>query len=843
MMIRYCVFLLCGLSSLSLQAQTIPTPAEFLGYELGEQFSYHHKVVAYFEAVAAASPKVKIIPYGQTSEDRPLMVAVLTSEANQDKLDAIRMNNLIATGLAEGEKKGEQLPVVWLSYNIHGNEAVSSEASMRTLYQLAHNDTANWLNDMVVLMDPCVNPDGRDRYTNWYRQAMNQPASLMPESYEHHEPWPGGRFNHYLFDLNRDWAWQTQMESQQRAKLYHQWMPQVHVDFHEMGVNSPYFFGPAAKPYHEVITDWQREFQKLTGKNHASYFDNNGWLYFTKEIFDLFYPSYGDTWPTYQGAIGFTYEQGGSGRAGVGIRTNTGDTLRLSDRIAHHHTTGLSTIESAWKNRTKLLSEYNSFFKEAQTNPVGPYQSYVIKGSNDPARIQHLLKMLDGNAIRYSHPQANGRAQTGFDYQQKTNGSFSVEKNDILISAFQPQARLVKVLFEPVAKLEDSLTYDLTAWSLPYAYDLEAYASKNRIGASDQPVEFAFTANTLPTRKAYAYLSEWKDVQDVRFLSALLTEKIKVRYADKDFTENGKSYAKGTLIITRTDNGANFDQKLIQIANSHQQSLTASYSGFVDKGKDFGSGSVNFIDRPKVAIMGGDGVSPTSFGEMWHFFEQDLGYAVSVLRGSFLSQVQLDKFDVLILPSGNYSRYRDQILAFAEQGGKVIALDRSVRTFTGKKDDKAFTALGRAMDAKQKASAKARQEAAKKSSPEKLLKRFENREREQLSNFVAGSIYEVNLDDSHPLAYGHGKQTFLIKRNSTAYPYLPAGSWNVGSYRAAGPVSGFTGAKLRNKLKESLAIGVESKGKGQIIYFVDSPIFRQFWHSGKLLMGNAVFFN
>ncbi|MEL6593202.1 MAG: M14 family zinc carboxypeptidase, partial [Bacteroidota bacterium] len=360
----------------------VPSPADFLGFELGEQFSYHHQVVEYFKTVGAASPNVQIQSYGQSSERRELMVAIVSDPSNLAELEAIRTDNLKSTGLLEGEKGTRQKPIVWLSYNIHGNEAVSSEAAMATLYTLVTNDTAGWLKDVIVIIDPCLNPDGKERYTNWYLQAQNSQLNINRDSWEHREPWPGGRFNHYLLDLNRDWCWQTQLESQLRAKLYQQWMPHVHADFHEMGANSPYFFGPAAEPYHEVITDWQREFQKLTGKNHAHYFNQFGWLYFTREIFDLFYPSYGDTWPTYQGAIGFTYEQGGSGAAGLALKINTGDTLRLTERIAHHYTTSLSTIEAAYKNQDRLLREFNSYFEKAQNNPDGKYKGYILRSEN-----------------------------------------------------------------------------------------------------------------------------------------------------------------------------------------------------------------------------------------------------------------------------------------------------------------------------------------------------------------------------------------------------------------------------------------------------------------------------
>ncbi|MEM9258691.1 MAG: M14 metallopeptidase family protein, partial [Bacteroidota bacterium] len=332
--------------SLGLSSQITP-PSDFLPHKLGETFTPHHLLVDYYQAVAGASPRVKLEQYGTTNEDRPLLLAFVSSIKNLERLEAIRENNLRIAGLLPGapDPNLEDIAIVWLSYTVHGNEAAGVEASMGVLYDLANTGnprTTEWLKNTVVVLDPCLNPDGNNRYSNWYRQQATLGLDPNPATREHNEPWPGGRVNHYLFDLNRDWAWQTQVESQQRMVQYKQWMPHIHADLHEQGYTSPYYFAPAAAPFHEYITDWQADFQTEIGKNHARYFDANGWLYFTRERFDLLYPSYGDTWPTFNGAIGMTYEQGGHSRAGRAIDLPNGDTLTLFDRVEHHRTTSLS---------------------------------------------------------------------------------------------------------------------------------------------------------------------------------------------------------------------------------------------------------------------------------------------------------------------------------------------------------------------------------------------------------------------------------------------------------------------------------------------------------------------
>ena len=277
--ISVCLYLLVVLCATNTAVgQNIPSPSAFLGYEIGGNFSRHHQVVGYFEALAKASPaSMKLQAYGSTNEGRPLMVAFIASPENMAKLESIRQNNLRTAGLVQGAPEPNSPVIVWLSYNVHGNEPSSSEAAMKTAhYLLTDNRAAEWLKNTVVVIDPCINPDGRDRYVNWYNSMKGTKMNPDPQSREHSEPWPGGRSNHYNFDLNRDWAWQTQVETQQRIKVYNQWMPQIHVDFHEQGVNEPYYFAPAAEPFHEVITPWQRSFQETIGRNHAKYFDQNG---------------------------------------------------------------------------------------------------------------------------------------------------------------------------------------------------------------------------------------------------------------------------------------------------------------------------------------------------------------------------------------------------------------------------------------------------------------------------------------------------------------------------------------------------------------------------------------
>ncbi|WP_400193855.1 M14 family metallopeptidase [Hymenobacter sp. B81] len=835
------------------RAQQAPlTPAQFLGYPLGSRFTPHEALLRYVQHLAAQAPdRLRIQPYGQSYEGRPLEVVQVASARNLARLDDIRRRNLQFTGLEKGGSgpaPADQPALVWLSYNIHGNEAVSSEAVMQVLYDVSNpqnQEAQQWLERVVLLIDPCVNPDGHERYVQWYGQKAAAPTNASALSWEHREPWPGGRFNHYLFDLNRDWAWQTQQESRQRVALYNQWLPQVHADFHEMGVNDPYYFSPAAKPYHEDITTWQRRFQGTIGEYNRRVFDQNNWLYFTRETYDLFYPSYGDTWPSFNGAIGMTYEQGGSGRAGVRVVKDDGDTLTLAQRIAHHHAASLATIRAAADNQAQLLREFGQYYADARTKPRGRYKTFVVSGS--PDQLRPLTEYLQRQQIEFGYA-GTGRKLRGYNYATGKDEALTIKPADVVVSMYQPKSTLVKVLFEPSPALEDSLTYDITAWALPYAYGLQGYAltSKLSVASAQLPVGKSLTPNNEKpktnneqpkTDKPYAYLARWNSPRDARLLAALLQRKVRLRVAHKAFEAGQQQYQPGTLVIPRTGNealGARFDALVRALADSVGAELTAVQSGFATQGADIGSGFVHPVGKPNVAVLAGAGISPTAFGEVWHFFEQQLGYPISVIGTDYFASVPLNKFDVLILPDGDYAgilpaKQLDLVKDWVRAGGRLIALEGAMAYLAGKKD---FALKEKAADTAK----------TKKADPYRLLRRYADAEREALGESVQGSIYRVQLDNSHPLAFGYGPVYHALVRDPLNYQFLGAGSWNVGVLRRNEYTAGFAGSRARRKLNDTVVLGHQEMGRGQVIYLGDNPLFRGFWQAGKLMFTNAVFF-
>ena len=816
---------------------TTKSPEQYLGYTLGDRFTRHHKVVEYFEHVANTSPKVNLQYYGETNEHRPLLVAIVASEINMARLEEIRTNNLKRSGLEKGGASNDPTAIVWLSYNVHGNEASSIEASMKTLYALITEERgATWLQNTVVIIDPCVNPDGRDRYDNFYNQYGDNRYNPNGDAMEHHEPWPGGRPNHYLFDLNRDWAWQTQVESSQRSVIYHQWMPHIHVDFHEQYVNNPYYFAPAAEPFHEVITPWQREFQTAIGKNHAKYFDANHWLYFTKQYFDLLYPSYGDTYPTYNGAIGMTYEQAGHGYAGLGIITEYGDTLTLDDRIQHHFTTGMSTVEITSQHADRVVKEFASYFDQNMNNPAGQFKSYVVKVGTKAGHIEKLTRFLDQQHIRYGNI-TSPRTIKGFGYKTNAQASIQVDKNDLVISTNQPMSRLVTTLFEPVVKLSDTLTYDITAWALPYAYGLDAYAVSEKLPVTEAYIPPSIMSIEMPG-SAYAYALPYQGMEDAKLMAALIQKGVNLRVAHKPLTINGTDFGRGTLIITRRNNekfGSGFDSMLQNMAKQHQRQLMPLTTGFAEHGVDLGSADVARLAPPRVAVLGGEQTSSLNFGEIWHFFEKQLEYPITNIGTSYFSSIDLSAYDVLIIPHGYYSLFDEATLKslteWVQAGGKVVAIGKALDIFKGKED----------YSLKQYASEEAQKKYEKDPTLEEQLKDYASQERDELSGSIFGAVFKIKLDNTNPLAYGYDRDYFTLKTTNQNLAYLKNGG-NVGTLQGqAKPISGFAGYKATDKLQNSLVFGVENVGEGQVVYLVDNPLFRGFWENGKLLFTNAVF--
>lgn len=823
LIIRRVLFVTALLFSIGAQAQ-VAAPAKYLGYELGEKFTPHAQVVGYFKQLAKDNANMILITYGKTYEGRELLAAVISSKENIQRLEEIRQQNLAFTSPTRGALKtnANQPVILWLSYNVHGNEASSTETAMQMAYALLKPEASvtEWLKNTVVIIDPCLNPDGRDRYVNFFNAISGKEPNPDPSAREHNEPWPGGRTNHYYFDLNRDWAWQTQVESQQRLALYQQWMPEVHVDFHEQSYNEPYYFAPAAEPIHEVVTPWQMQFQEIVGKNNARYFDENGWQYFTKERFDLLYPAYGDTYPLYNGSIGMTYEQGGI-RAGLAVVTSDGDTLTLKDRISHHLATGLSTLEAASKNAGKLINEFQKFFSNPAISKSG-YQSFVIRNDN-AYRMKKLAQLLDNNKITYSY--GSSRSLIGFNYENGKTESFKPQRNDLIVNMQQSRAILANVLLEPNTKITDTNTYDITAWALPYVFNLPAYAVKEIVKGDYNTVEQPAAA-IATNPKPYAWALHWEGLADAKILAALQQAGFRVKLAENSFTSGGHIFEAGTLLIYRSENEKinNANRRITELTTKYGRDVFSIASGTVEKGKDLGSNVYPLLTPPKIVIASGPEVSSQSLGEVWHFLEQELNYPFSMLAVQNLAALDIHKVNVLILPDGNYpDNLAERITPWINAGGKLLLIDDAISAFSGKKS----------FDILKKSETKSSDSTVKNTL-------YADRGHDETGDALPGAIFKVYLDSTNPLNFGLGKTYYTLKTDDRIYNSLKNG-FTSGSLRNDSYVSGIAGANVRKKLDNGMLFGSQRLGRGRVVYFGANPLFRAFWEGGKQMFLNSLF--
>jgi hypothetical protein len=610
-------------------------------------------------------------------------------------------------------------------------------------------------------------------------------------------------------------------------------MPHVHADLHEMGSESPYYFAPAAQPFHPYVTPWQSSFQIAIGKNHALHFDKEGWRYYTKEQFDLFYPSYGDTYPTFSGAVGLTYEQGGGGFGNRAVMLANGDTLTLADRIAHHRTTSLSTIEISSKHASELVNEFKNYFDRSISNPPGSFKSYVVKKTNQPGRISDLEKLLDLNGIKYGMMKEDGKLIKGFNYLSGQRESFSAQQGDLIIPASQPHAALLQALFEPEAVLADSLTYDITAWSVPMAYGLQAYATEEILPSSKMAV---VAPNPIPSgSKPYAYAVQWGSVPSTRFVASLLAAGIVARYADAEFMLDNMKYPAGTILIMRADNRKfpAFDEIVKQAAASSVVPVSLLMTGFVQAGKDLGSSDYPLVRRPEVLSIAGDGVSPASAGQLWHLFEEELKYPIHFIEPGDLNHVNLNPYNVLILPEGYYSLDNDFIVklkSWIKSGAQVIAIGSGIRQLSGKEG---FAIKSKSSEEDEKIKAKA----DSLHYPEVYTSSL----RKSVSEDIAGAVFQTRMDSTNPLSFGLGPYYLTLKTSPSTYAWLPEEGNAI--FLDKNPRHyGFAGVKGMEKINESLVAGLESMGDGRVVYLVDNPLFRSFWNSGKVLFSNALFF-
>ncbi len=796
----------------------IATIAQIPYPSFGDRFTPYDEVLAYLNSPAfTQNPKIQKINYGLSNEGRELQLVAVSAPENIERLANIKNQHLIRNHLKEGIKTNESIPaIVWLSFNVHGNEASGTETALKVLAYLNSKSAEHLLQNLIVLVDPCLNPDGRERYVSWYRETSGDQPNPHKETAEHHESWPGGRYNHYLADLNRDWLWQIQRESQQRMKVFHEWMPEVHADFHEMDAETSYFFPPAAEPLHEQVTDWQKQAHHLFGSGIRKNFDENHWDYYTREEYDLLYPGYGDSYPIFNGSIGFTLEQAGSGRAGLAYIRKNGDTLKLMDRINHHFEAAKGILSTANDLAELLKKQQQMFFDETIKNGAGAFKAYLIKNTH-PNKTQALTDFLNKLGISYAAVKQRGN-QIGYNFQSKTKENFTADIGDLVVSTQQAKGKLVDVIFEPQTFISDSNTYDITAWSLPYLFNVNAFGMSEQLStvAWSSPSE---TTNTLDSGTPYAWAVEWQNSKVLPLTTKLLALGFTLKYHANDYASTEKDFTGGVLLIKNT---AEKQAQILSLANEFGIALTPVWGGKPIKGLEFGSEKLHQLTQKKVALITGKNTRASSVGEIWHFFENTLAYPINLIDEAYFAQVDPWLYDIIILPDGKYQKSNldeSTLSRWIKDGGRLIMFENAC-DFFAKNEELALPSKNIVKES------------------DKPIFDYEEKKSEFIKYSVSGAIYEIKLDNKHPLAFGYGSHTYGLFEKIPVYNYLQNGH-NVGI--SGKYISGAVGQEAKSQINEAMIYAASSHGEGSLVYFAVNPLFRGFWYDGQLLVANALF--
>jgi hypothetical protein len=837
---------------------TIPAPADFLGYELGEAFTVYADVLDYLAALDEASDRITMHGYGETYEGRPLHYLVITTAANHAQIETLQQNNqrlADPTSLPADERDrliAEQPVFTSISYNIHGNEASSTEAAMQVAYRLAaatDDATAELLDDTVIIMYPTVNPDGRDRYVYWYKSAKRNLVATNPDDLAHDAPWPNGRTNHYLFDLNRDWVWNVHPETEGLVEAYQEWLPQVHVDYHEQSYNDNYFTVPGTTPRNLLLPDNHVAWEDTFGTANTRAFDRNQITYATRESFDFFYPSYGSSYPSTMGAIGMLTEQGGIG-AGRAVETEDGYTLLFRQRIFDHYTTSLETIQAAARNRTQLLN----YFVNARSpaNSKSPNRAYLLPEDDGHGYLYDVLATLRRHHVEVERATEAFEADAALDYRTGDRTTRRFDAGTYVVRTSQPRHVFINSIMQRRMAIEDSVMYDMSTWSAPLAYNLEAYSTTEMPAVQTEPVNDAptHTAGVLNPNAQYAYAIDWNQRHAPKALAQLWAAGYRVRAVTDTFGARGRTFPRGTLVVLlgrNREKQSDVRADMQRIAEETQVQIVGLNSGNTPTGIDLASDDSRPIQQPKTALLVDEPFSTYTTGQIWYLFDEETELPIARIRTSSLGQssssaygrygvADLNDYDVLVLPGsgwgGNLSNAFDsssieQLREWVRSGGTLVATESSAGFFTDGESGLTSAETVSAPDDSVTAPPYTRYAAREDSSG---LAR------------IPGAAFSGMLDPTHPLAFGIGEQVYSMKLSTDALE--PHADLQVVGHYPADPgevlVSGYASQENVQRLAGKVFAGVMPMGQGNVVFLVDNPHYRMFWRGPSRMMQNAV---
>ena len=814
--------------------RSIPKPEEIMGHQIGTRHTRTDQVVDYFEALASRSNRIILNDHALTHEGRRLIHAIVTHPDNHENLEAIREANLKLsdTPNSMSDQDLNKMPLVaYLGFSIHGDEASGTEASLLLLYHLAAGSGKqidDILKNTVLIIDPMFNPDGRDRFVNWVNGNRGRVPTIDTQDREHNQPWPRGRTNHYLFDMNRDWMPVTQPESNGRIKLFHHWRPQFLLDAHEMGGNSTFFFQPGIPSRNNPNTP--KGTIELANKLipfHAKRLDSIQSMYYSQQSYDDFYYGKGSTFGDIHGSVGILFEQASS-RA-LESETNQGR-LVYAFTIRNHYMSTLGTLDGLVALRKEFLAYHRDFYATApDAAKKNQVKGYLVSLKQNRTRAQMLIQNLQKHRI-----VAHELKKSMTVKQAKFNPGEAV-----IIPSNQPQTRFLKGIMERMTTFEDSLFYDVSAWTLPLAYGVESYELKQNPNAYIGPQlgMVDLDGGMLIGGKAKsAYLMKWDRYYAPKSLYSIMDLGIRPRLTTQAFSAviDGKEmeFDRGTIVIPvyQRDADATISQEdiykmMIYLAKTDHVNIYASNTASTPSGPDLGGAYQGVLQKPSVAILSGDGTSSYGVGEIWHLLNFRMGIPVSLLNAKQLNTGKLSKYNTIIVPDGFYGNLDSTDIKtlkdWVRNGGTLIATQTGSRWVVNKK---------------------ILNEKLKKGDTQTLDIPYDQVPMVTGAQRIGGAIFEVSLDNTHPIAYGYNKKTPMFRRGDTFFELSTTAAANVGRYTKTPLLSGYISEEKLKEIQNSASIIARRQGGGHVILFADNPSFRAFWYGSNGLLLNAVFF-
>ena len=795
----------------------IPTPQSVLGHEVGEWHVSHDKLVQYMYKLATVSNRISIENRGFTYEGRPILLLTITNPENHKNIKSIKKTHIDLTELGSENLYVDKLPIiVYQGFSIHGNEPSGANAGILAAYHLAaseSNETKEILKNTVILFDPSFNPDGLQRFSQWANSNRNMLLNPDNQDREYNENWPGGRTNHYWFDLNRDWLPVQLPESRARIKTFTDWIPNILTDHHEMGTNSSFFFQPGIDSrVHPLTPLMNQKLTKKIGNFHANALNKIGSLYYTEEDYDDFYLGKGSAYPDVNGSIGILFEQASSRGH---IQESENGILTFPFTIRNQLTAAFSTLKAANEMRIEILNYYRTFYNDARVlGKKDKSKSIVFEAPKDPATTYHLAEVLNLHDIKI-HKLKKTLYRNGKKYSKE---------NSFVVPLNQKKYKLIHAMFDTQTKFSDSLFYDISAWTFPLAFNVNYNFNKSEEIIGEKVEKLIFPSGSVDKKASYAYLFEGNSYYTPKAIYSLIEKGIRVKIGLKPFKLDENSYDYGSYLIPVENQNLNGDEiyrEITKIASESSIKVKGVSTGLTE-GIDLGSRNFKTIKKPKIALIVGDGIRSYDAGEIWHLLDIKYKIPVTKIDINNLKKSSLSIYTHIILPDYSGDKIDiNQIKNYVDAGGNLIAYRSSIQ-WLNKNEIVKIDLIKNELK------------------PSNI--NFDQKRNYFGAKLISGSIFNTKLDRSHPINFGVSNSNLPHFRNSTIFMSPEKDKYNNPIQYSKKPLlSGYISNDNLNILKTSVPFKLKKIGKGKIIMFTDNTQFRGFWYGTNRLLANAIF--